>query len=92
MLQTYTITEQKFIEMFDIQEDKSETAYFTGTMQPDIDKHLMDLILLFTRELFMIPPSTTVQELKENILIEFMGMYSDDLKEKIQRIFNPWRF
>ena len=85
--------ENDFIKTFDIQEDNSEVAYFTGTMSPDIDKHLMDLILLSTRISGMnICWCYTKEELKNVLLEEFIYNFSPELKTEIQKIFNPWRF
>lgn len=85
--------ENDFIKTFDIQDDNSETAYFTGTIKPDIDLHLMDLILLSTRTSGMnISWCYTEKELKDSLLEEFIYNFSTDLKNEILKIFNPWRF
>jgi len=85
--------EEDFLKTFDIQDDPSETAYFTGTVRPDIDLHLMDLILLSTRIAGMnIPWCYTKEELRDSLLEEFIYNFSIELKEEILKIFNPWRF
>lgn len=77
-----------FFKYFDIQEDTSETAYFTGTMQPEIDDDkLFELISLYLE-------IDTKEDLKNTVLDGLIKKSDKDenIKMKIQKLFNPWMF
>lgn len=87
------ITKDKFFKYFDIEDDPSETAYFTGTVKPDInDINLWQLMLLGTEYNEFKPRNCNT---KEEYIIEVLNgflLLGDLVREKIQKIFNPWRF
>ena len=80
--------DEKFFKYFDIQEDTSECAYFTGTMQPKIDDDMLfKLILLYMN-------INTKEDLKHTILNDLIEKSKEveDIKLRVQKLFNPWLF
>lgn len=86
---------EKFFKVFDIQEDPSETAYFTGKVKPYLDDdRLFKLICLCTTVYdFPFYESNSKNELIQNIISASLMYYNlPNFKLGIQKIFNPWRF
>lgn len=93
MLKEFSEAEKEFIRVFDLQDDKSETAYYTGTMEPQFhDVNLWKLMILGTHyPEFYTKPCNTKQEYIDEVLKEFIKI-GEPVKEAIQKIFNSWRF